>query len=552
MEASFRTPDFRLLFESGPGALLVLAPDLTIVAVTDEYARATKRARDDLVGCHLFDAFPDDSAALATRVADLRASLARVLSTGRPDTMAVQKRDIRERGGGAFEERHSSLVSSPILGDDGAVRYIVHRIEDVTELVRLGRQRDEAERLGEELAREVSERRRAEVALEKSEAQLRQAQKLEELGRIAGGMAHDFNNLLSVILSYSDILLEQAVPDSPGTAELEEIRRAGLRAADLTRQMLAFSRQQVLEPRVVDLNEVIANVCNMIARLIGEDVVLRVVHAPELGRVRADPGQLEQVIVNLVVNARDAMPRGGKLTIATANAEIADDYARDHLGVAPGQYVVMSVSDTGVGIDKATQARVFEPFFTTKLPGKGTGLGLSTVFGIVKQSGGHVWLYSEPDVGTTLRVYLPRVDAPLDGPGSMQRSGAVGGSETLLLVEDEDQVRQVATEILRRAGYHVLDVRGPGEALLVCEQHPAAIHLLLTDVVMPMMNGRQLAERVAARRPTTRVLFMSGHTGDAIAHRGMLDSGAAFVQKPLTPEALARKVREVLDQPRRR
>jgi signal transduction histidine kinase/ActR/RegA family two-component response regulator len=594
-------PDFRQVFDSAPGCYLVLAPDLTIVAVTDSYLRATMTVREQILGREIFHVFPDNpDDPGATGVANLRASLERVLRSGRPDAMAVQKYDVRRphSEGDTFEERYWSPINSPILGADGKVRYIVHRVEDVTEFVRLKKAgtaadeltRDlraragqmEAEiyrraqeiqetnkqlrtlheeleakvqertadllRANEELQREIAERKKAQEALLRSEEQLRQAQKLEAIGRLAGGVAHDFNNLLSVVLSYSGILLSEMDPKAHGYNELEEIKRAGERAAELTRQLLAFSRQQVLDFKILDLNEILTGLTKMLGRLLGEDVEMKMLLSPRLGRVRADRGQIEQVVMNLAVNARDALPSGGKLTIETANVELDEVYAREHLGVSPGSYVMLAVSDTGVGMDKATQARIFEPFFTTKEKGKGTGLGLSTVFGIVKQSGGNIWLYSEPGGGTTFKVYLPRVEGAVDAPaGAPAAAAQAKGSETILLAEDEDQVRLVASEILKKAGYHVLEARSPGEALLICEQHPVKIHLLLTDVVMPKLSGRQLAERVRSLRPEIRVAFMSGYTDDAILHHGVLDSDVAFIQKPLTPDALTRRVREVLD-----
>jgi PAS domain S-box-containing protein len=380
------------------------------------------------------------------------------------------------------------------------------------------------------------------------EAQFLQAQKLEAIGRLAGGVAHDFNNVLSVILSYAEMIASDLPPESPSRADVEEVRRAGLRAADLTRQLLAFSRRQVLETKVVNLNVHMVEVQKMLARLLGADVALTVLPATDLWNVHVDPGQVDQVLMNLAVNARDAMPRGGRLTIETTNVDLDEGYARVHHGVLPGEYVQIAVSDTGVGMDAATQARIFEPFFTTKESGKGTGLGLATVFGIVHQSGGHIWVYSEPGTGTTFKVYFPRSCAVEErrSVAPTERPPA-GGTETILLVEDEDQVRQVARSILRQSGYVVLEAPNGGEALLICEQHGAKIHLLLTDVVLPRMSGRQLAERLATLQPAMKVLFMSGYTDDAILLHGILDSGVAFIQKPLTPTSLRKKVREALD-----
>jgi two-component system cell cycle sensor histidine kinase/response regulator CckA len=380
------------------------------------------------------------------------------------------------------------------------------------------------------------------------EAQLHQAQKLEAVGLLAGGIAHDFNNILSVILSYSEFLLQEVGSTSPLRGDLEAIHKAGKRAADLTRQVLAFSRQQVLAPKILDLNDVIVIVSNMLTRVLGEDIELETNLATDLGKVKADPGQIEQVIVNLVVNARDAMPRGGTLTIETSNARLDDADAAAHIGVTPGRHVMIAVSDTGEGMDKTTQSRIFEPFFTTKERGKGTGLGLSTVFGIVQQSGGTIWVYSEPHVGTTFKVYLPRVPDQASPPrvGSARPPQSRGG-ETVLLVEDDDQVRAVASSILENAGYRVLPAATPAEAFAICAEHGLEIDLLLTDVVMPKMSGRELAEQIVALQASVKVLFMSGYTDDAIVRHGVRDSGVAFLQKPLTPAALTRKVREVLD-----
>ena len=388
----------------------------------------------------------------------------------------------------------------------------------------------------------------AQTARQELEQQLRQSQKMEAIGRLAGGVAHDFNNLLTAINGYSSLALQRANPDDRLRGYLEEIKKAGERAATLTRQLLAFGRKQMLKPVVLNLNDVVSDLNKMLRRLIGEDIRFNARFDPDLKPIKADPGQIEQVLVNLVVNSRDAMPQGGNLTIETANFESDAEFAGKHLGLAPGHYVMLAVSDSGCGMDDKTKARIFEPFFTTKEKGRGTGLGLSTVYGIVKQSGGTVWVYSEQGKGSVFKVYFPQMqeDAEFSKPVLVE-TPVPRGSETILLVEDEDVVRGLARKILEQAGYDVLDARGGDEAIRLCHELPGPIHLLLTDVVMPESSGREIAECLAKLRPSTRVLYMSGYTDDAIVHHGVLDSDVEFIQKPFTPLALARKVREVLD-----
>jgi PAS domain S-box-containing protein len=390
------------------------------------------------------------------------------------------------------------------------------------------------------------ERKRVEEALSESEEQLRQSQKLEAIGQLAGGVAHDFNNLLTVIGGYSSILLGKLPQDSPYRSNIEEIKKAGDRAGALTRQLLAFSRKQILQPKVLDLNVVVADLEKMVRRLIGEDIDLLAITSPVLGKVKADPGQIEQVLLNLIVNARDAMPKGGKLTIETRNIVLSPDYAQRH-ATQPGPYVMLAVSDTGCGIDAAIQPRVFEPFFTTKRSGKGTGLGLATVYGIVKQSGGNIWVYSEVGLGSTFKVYLPRVDEITEGEGEVISQSIPQGTEMVLLVEDEEQVRAILQHILEDQGYHVLAASNGEEALSISHDLERDIKLMITDVVMPQMSGRELAERVLAVRPHLPVLFMSGYTDDAIVRHGLLDEKLNFIQKPFDSATVSRKVREVLD-----
>ena len=657
-------PDFRALFESAPGLYLVLTPDLRIVAVSDAYARATMTRREDILGRGLFDVFPDNpDDPAATGTANLRASLERVLQSRGPDTMAVQKYDIRrpEAEGGAFEVRYWSPLNCPVLGRTGEVEYIIHRVEDVTELVRLQAQgvverqatadlRAQAARMAETLRatvqyqalmeqandailmmdvgglileanreaerllgrpraqivgrvyehfvipeeREESRRRRSQLRTEgtlrvggrrleraggtlvtvdvsgslvrigeesrilailrdvteqqRLEALLLQAQKMESVGRLAGGVAHDFNNLLGVITGYGDLLLREIGEDHPSHRRVVEIRKATDRAATLTRQLLAFSRKQVMQLRVTDLNAVVAGIEPMLRRLIGEHIELITVLSPRLGRVKADVGQIEQVIANLTVNARDAMPRGGKLILETGNVDLDEMYAASRPDARPGPHVMLAVSDTGQGMDAATQAHLFEPFFTTKAVGKGTGLGLATVYGIVKQVGGQLMVYSEPGRGTSFKIYLPRIEGEADELPAAARPGPPPvGTETILLVEDEPALRILIREILISAGYRVLDGATAREALSLSAGHGGPIHLALTDVILPSMSGRQMADALRAARPDTRVLYMSGYTDDAISHHGILEPGTHFMEKPFTSDALLRKVREVID-----
>jgi PAS domain S-box-containing protein len=380
------------------------------------------------------------------------------------------------------------------------------------------------------------------------ENQFRQAQKMEAVGRLAGGVAHDFNNLLMVISGYAEVLLEQTRKGNPLYPKIEAIHQAADRATTLTRQLLAFSRKQLLELKVVDLNVIVEDMERLLHPLIGETIELHTQLALDLGRTRADSGQIEQVIMNLVVNSKDAMPHGGKITIQTANAKLNnEDRRREYTYIQPGQYVVLSVTDTGEGMDKETQLRIFEPFFTTKEKGKGTGLGLSTVYGIIKQSGGYVLVESEPGQGTTFRIYLPRVEDALEPAGLVDAARSqAGGSETVLLVEDEESVRQLVRETLELKGYKVLEADNGETALQIVTEYSSKIHILITDVVMPGMSGRELSARLCASCPQTKVLYLSGYTEDAIVHEGVIDPETAFLQKPFTLQMLARKVREVL------
>jgi signal transduction histidine kinase len=448
-------------------------------------------------------------------------------------------------------QQHAGFVAGP---DDYVTKPF--GVEDLLDRVHTWMQtrrrllRDaEARREAEQVRlQDPMDRKRTEQALAERESELRQSQKMEAIGRLAGGVAHDFNNLLTAISGYAELLLAELPAGDPKHEFADEIARAAERAAALTHQLLVFSRRQVLVPEVLDLNAVVGEMDKMLRRLIGEDVELDTALSPTLGQVRADRGQLEQVLLNLAVNARDAMPRGGRLTIETANVQALRSAAEPGVSLAPGAYVRLCVADTGQGMSPATQARVFEPFFTTKEPGRGTGLGLATVYGIVKQSEGHIAVDSEAGRGTAFRIYLPMVAArapDLDRPSRLR--GMPTGAETILLVEDEAAVRALTRTVLDSSGYTVLEASRPEEALRLSDEHAGPIHLLLTDVVLPGMSGRAISEQLTRRRPGVPVLYMSGYADHAIVRAGVFEPDVALLRKPFTPATLAQKVRQILD-----
>ena len=404
-----------------------------------------------------------------------------------------------------------------------------------------------AMRLAANLTANAIENVRRFVREQSRAVQREQSQRLESVGRLAGGIAHDFNNMLTAINGYSDLTLRQLDPDDPLRVNVEEIKKAGERSALLTRQLLAFSRRQVLKPRVIDLNQIVTDTSAMLRRMIGEDIELEICLSDDLGSVEADPGQLTQVITNLAVNSRDAMPNGGQITIEVSNQLIDEGYAEKHVAVKAGSYVMLAISDTGVGMTAEVKEHLFEPFYTTKETGQGTGLGLSTVYGIVKQSGGYVWVYSEPNQGSTVKVYLPRADKEIDDLKADEFPQDLHGSETILLVEDEEIVRDLSKQILESCGYHVVEASDGAEASAICQQDDQSFDLLLTDVVMPKMSGRQLVQNLETIRPGLKVLYMSGYTDDSIVRHGVIDPGENYIQKPFTFNGLASKVRKLLD-----
>ncbi len=507
-EAALRLSEeqFRRVFEAGPVGMAIIEPNLRIASGNPALGEMLGYSLEELKGFGI-------SELPCSEDAEEHFNNFRRLFSGEIPSYQAEVRYLTKSGQVAW----ANLTASVIHGEEGNPLFAIAIVEDVTERKQL-------------------------------EMQLRQAVKLEAIGRLAGGVAHDFNNILTVICGFGQLLLEQSAPEDPGRPHVEQILKSADRAAALTRQLLAFGRRQVLAPEVLDLNATAHEISKMLLRLLGEDIDLVWHLSPNIGRVKVDRGQIEQVIMNLVVNARDAMPRGGKLTLETAEIELDESYARAHVGVTPGPYVMLALSDTGVGMNKETLAHIFEPFFTTKEKGQGTGLGLATVYGIVKQSGGNIWVYSEPGQGTTFKIYLPRVEEsikPAEPVASLPaRSGA---SETILLVEDDEAVRTLLRETLKKGGYRLLEAARPKEALYLCGKNAGAIRLLLTDVILPEMNGRELADQIMRLSPGIEVLFMSGYTDNAIVRHGMLDPEVAFLQKPFTPDGLLRKIREVLD-----
>jgi PAS domain S-box-containing protein len=539
-EQCLRRKDGSKAWLLGSASLAAGAPGEAAV-IDETFVDITERRKAEEMFRKAFDANPEPIT-IATiaegRYIDVNESFLRATGYSREEVIGHTSRDLK-----FWEYPGDRTRFIGMLKEKGSVREMEITFRTKSGELRTGM--DSAEVIdvaGEEcviaIFRDVTEQK-------KLERQMRQTQKMEAVGQLTGGIAHDFNNLLGVIIGYSEVLEHRLPPNDPLQKECLQIKKAGQSAASLTRQLLAFSRQQVLEPRILDLNAIVLSVGKMLRRLIGEHIDLRTQLDPELGSVKADQGQIEQVIINLAVNARDAMPQGGKLVVETSNVFLDEEYARSHAPQAPGAYVMLSVSDTGIGMDAETQARIFEPFFTTKELGKGTGLGLSTVYGVVRQSGGHIWVYSQPGQGATFKIYLPRVGQPhrLQQPASTP-GAALRGSETILLVEDEEALRTLTRDLLEASGYAVLEAELPEAAMEIAREHRGTIHLLLTDMVMPGLSGRDLAARLAATRPNMKVVFMSGYTG--FSHSGPADVETPWLAKPFTRDTLLRKVRETL------
>jgi PAS domain S-box-containing protein len=499
---------FRTVFQGSPIGISVIDMNGEVFAFNGSYRKMLGIGAEEAVTTRLFDELTHPE----SRETD--AAWYMELATGAKDHGRIEKRYVLRDKKEVWADLHLFLLRD----EKGKPQYVIGMAIDITERKLL-------------------------------EDQLRRAQRMETIGTLAGGVAHDFNNLLTVIKGYSNLLMDRLKNERELAGQMEHIDRAAEQAASLTRQLLAFSRQQVLQPKTFNLNELVLNVDKMLRRLIGANIEMVTVTAKDLGSVKADPGQIESVIMNLAVNARDAMPYGGRLTLETSNTELDEKYAQQHLGSKPGRYVMLAVSDTGVGMDEQTQAHIFEPFFTTKELGKGTGLGLSTVYGVVKQSEGYIWVYSEPGKGATFKVYLPMVDEPARAVSEqMKPKDTKRGSETILLVEDDPQVRDLTREVLETRGYRVLVAEKPVAASSMSEGYAGKIDLLLTDVVMPGLSGNELAIQVLRQRPGIKVLFMSGYTDHAVIHSGPLENGVHFLQKPFTPSSLATKIREILDE----
>ncbi|WP_298367796.1 ATP-binding protein [uncultured Bradyrhizobium sp.] len=556
-------PDFKALFEAAPGLYLVLTqPDFRIVAVTDAYLRATKTERAAILGRGLFDVFPDNpDDPAADGVRNLRASLERVVQFRRPDTMSVQKYDIRkpESEGGGFEERYWSPRNTPVFGPSGQFSYIIHRVEDVTSFIQLKQRGAEQDKLTDRL-RERTEQMEAEIFMRareveaareqlEAEQKLRQVQKMEAVGHLTGGIAHDFNNILTVITGLIDILAEAVEHDAALSSVTKMISDAAFRGAEVTKHLLAFSRQQPLQPREANLNTLVQDTARLLRPSLGEQFEIDTALEADAWPAFIDPNHMATALLNLAVNARDAMPDGGKLMLETSNVILDEVYAAANPDVRAGEYVMVAVSDTGGGIPAAIRDKVFEPFFTTKDTGKGTGLGLSMVYGFIKQSNGHLKIYSEEGHGTSIKLYLPRsmgdmVDVEPPAPVDTR-----GGHESILVVEDDPLVRNYVAAQLEQLGYHTMVTANGPEALAAVEKG-FVCDVLFTDVIMSGgMNGRQVADAVIAKLPSVRVLFTSGYTEDAIIHHGRLDPDVTLLPKPYRKADLARMIRQVLTQP---
>ncbi len=498
---------FQLTVESSPDAVFWINAEGRFPYVNKQACRSLGYSRDELMRIHIWDIDADFTQEL----------------------WGPHWEKVKERGGARLERMHRRK--------DGSVLPVEISSKNVA---------FDNQRYHVAFVRDISARLKAVEEREKIEAQLIQSQKMESVGRLAGGIAHDFNNMLGVILGYSELIKAKLAPHDPVIHDLEKIQDAAMRSQDITQQLLAFSRKQVFEPKVFNVNELISNFANSLSRLIGEDITLKFLPCQDIANIKFDPTKVEQILMNLAVNARDAMPKGGYLTFETANVNLDEAYCREHIGFIPGEFAQISVSDNGIGMDAETISHIFEPFFTTKEIGKGTGLGLATVYGIVKQGGGFINCYSEPGRGTTFKIYLPVSTGNIEPLKRVENQGPVLGSETVFLVEDDELVRNVTKESLGQLGYTVLSAAEPEEALAVFADKQGVVDLLITDVVMPKMNGKDLYEKLKSVKPDLKVLYMSGYTANAIVHHGVLDEGVQFISKPFKISELSNKVRDAL------
>lgn len=547
MPQQLPAPDFRILFESAPGLYLVLTPDLTIVAASEAYLHATMTSREAILGRPLFEVFPDNpNDPSASGVRNRRESLNRVLRNHAQDAMPIQKYDIQrpQTKGSGFEERYWSPVNSPVFGQDGKIAYVIHRVEDVTEFVRLKQLGNEEKKLAGEF-RERAEKMEGEVYSRR--LQLANRQRLEAVGRLAGGVAHDFNNILGIVGACAELLQDQLNTQSKAAERLTTIRDAVERGAQLTRQLLAFGRNQIIQRRVLDLNERLNDITKLLRPLMGDDVEIVIIPASNSALIEADAGQLDQIVVNFACNARDAMPRGGKFILETSVAQVDEGFAALHQPIKAGKYVVLAVSDTGTGMDEATKSRVFEPYFTTKGIGKGTGLGLASVYGIVKQNEGHIWVYSEPGHGTTFKVYLPCAEPKVGlAPAPVLEIIAPQQPGTILLVEDDHSLRRLTRQLLEEHGHTVIEATDGKAAWEQVQSHRDRIDLLLTDVMMHGLSGPELAAQLNQLHPTSKVVYMSGYTGELITQQELMKPGFTLLQKPFTRTALLNTIHSAL------
>lgn len=528
-------PNFQALFEAAPGAYLILSPELIIVAVNENYLSVTMTQRESILGKYLFDAFPDNPNEVgATGTSNLRASLNRVLKQKKTDSMAIQKYDIK-RPDGRFEVRYWSAVNSPVLNHMEEISYIIHSIEDVTDFVRLKQERINQSKVTQELRDRIDQTEK-----------IKQAQRMEAMGQLAGGIAHDFNNMLAVIIMNCEVMLNQKTLEQQSSKSFNQIKKTAEKAAKLTHQLLAFSSKQVFKPKVVNMNTIIKDLDAILKRLINETIEISFNLDPYLGNIIADSTQIEQILINLIVNARDALASGGKIFVETKNATLDQISSKGNPVVEPGDYVELSVTDTGIGMDAITQARIFEPFFTTKCQGKGTGLGLSTIYGIVSQNKGTIWVTSELHRGSAFKIYLPIVKEEVAHPTQENQNTFINKSARVLVVDDEADLKSLIKDILVMQGFEVITASNGKEGLSTIEKETKPFDLIISDVMMPTMSGPELKEELEIRGIQTPFLFLSGYSEDTLFNKLTTMNQPEFLEKPFNSAALIEKIHTLL------